>query len=416
MTTSTSSRPVQPVLTQVNSDGTGWVQLPHGTQHVAEADVEQARVAILTLVGDHAAHQGQPVLVHTTDPDGSTGNILVAPDKTVTLAEPPAPAAAPAPTPPASLHVPVATASEHPPTPTRPPAMTTPAPAPAPTSTTTPVTPPQPSSGPLPQVWRSAMEEKSQAALPILETTAHVPQVRHIVVLSFKGGVGKTTTTVGLGQTLAQRQEDHVIALDGDHYGTLTSRFPPQTRSALSMAHLARDHDAVNTFVSLRRYLSAHARLQAMDAGTVTKAEFEIAAELAQRFADTVITDCRTDLTDPTAQAALERATGCVIVIEPAQDAMAAGHRTLEHLAHHHPELARMAVFVVCHRARRPPFRAQPQEILGRPVFSIPFDRHLSRGGVIEPQRLRRATRAAYSRVASAVQEAQEKVGRIWPQ
>ena len=424
MTTSTSS---PPVLTQVHGDGSGWVRLPHGTQHVAEAGVDQARVAILTLVGEHAADQGHTVLVHTTDPDGSQGSILVAPDKSVTLApasEPsPAPETPPVPEPNMVTAAPAPTApvvspppqALPPAPPLAPPERPTPAPPIAVVPRTAPVQPPAPEP-PTPKnppptapepgfpqgagVWRALIQEMSAPT-----ATPRATQVSHVAVLSLKGGVGKTTTAIGLGHALAS-QEHQVIVLDGDHYGTLTARFPAHARSALSMSHLARDH-GVDNLASLRRYLSTHARLQAVDSGTATQNEFAAAAGVVERFADTVITDCRTDLSDPTARAALGMATGCVIVIEPAQDAMAAGQRTLEHLAFYYPELARTAVVVVCHRTRQGLRGAssRPTSLAGRPLLSVPFDRHLSSGGVIEPSRLRRATRAAYAQVARAVND-----------
>ena len=49
--------------------------------------------------------------------------------------------------------------------------------------------------------------------------------VRHIAVLSLKGGVGKTTTTSGLGATLASVHGDRVIAVDANpDLGTLAVR------------------------------------------------------------------------------------------------------------------------------------------------------------------------------------------------
>ena len=55
-----------------------------------------------------------------------------------------------------------------------------------------------------------------------------------IAVLSLKGGVGKTTTTVGLGATFASVRGDRVIAVDANpDLGTLVHRAPRQTRSTV---------------------------------------------------------------------------------------------------------------------------------------------------------------------------------------
>src|SRR2546430_13425279 len=55
-----------------------------------------------------------------------------------------------------------------------------------------------------------------------------------IAVLSMKGGVGKTTVTVGLGATFASLRGDRVIALDANpDFGTLAQRGPVETRSTV---------------------------------------------------------------------------------------------------------------------------------------------------------------------------------------
>src|SRR5262245_9596846 len=55
-----------------------------------------------------------------------------------------------------------------------------------------------------------------------------------IAVLSMKGGVGKTTVTVGLGVTFAGLRGDRVIAFDANpDFGTLAQRGPTETRSTV---------------------------------------------------------------------------------------------------------------------------------------------------------------------------------------
>ena len=55
-----------------------------------------------------------------------------------------------------------------------------------------------------------------------------------IACLSLKGGVGKTTTTVGLGSTFASLRGDRIIAIDANpDLGTLAQRVPQQTNSTV---------------------------------------------------------------------------------------------------------------------------------------------------------------------------------------
>ncbi|NUT47880.1 MAG: AAA family ATPase, partial [Saccharothrix sp.] len=61
-----------------------------------------------------------------------------------------------------------------------------------------------------------------------------------IAVLSLKGGVGKTTTTVNLGSTFASLRGDRVIAVDADpDRGTLALKVPRETTA--TVRHLLRD-------------------------------------------------------------------------------------------------------------------------------------------------------------------------------
>ena len=55
-----------------------------------------------------------------------------------------------------------------------------------------------------------------------------------IAVLSLKGGVGKTTATVGLGATLASLRGDRVIAVDGNpDRGTLSEKVQLETTATI---------------------------------------------------------------------------------------------------------------------------------------------------------------------------------------
>ena len=56
-----------------------------------------------------------------------------------------------------------------------------------------------------------------------------------VAVLSLKGGVGKTTVTVGLGATLASLRGDRVIAVDANpDRGTLSDKVRVQTPARAS--------------------------------------------------------------------------------------------------------------------------------------------------------------------------------------
>ena len=55
-----------------------------------------------------------------------------------------------------------------------------------------------------------------------------------LAVMSVKGGVGKTTTTVGLGSAFASLRGDRVIAVDANPTsGTLARRIPEQSTATV---------------------------------------------------------------------------------------------------------------------------------------------------------------------------------------
>src|SRR5262249_10818566 len=75
-----------------------------------------------------------------------------------------------------------------------------------------------------------------------------------IAVLSLKGGVGKTTTTFGLGATFAALRGDRVIAVDATpDFGTLGRRGPNQPRS--TVRNLLTDGE-ISRYPQMRRHTS----------------------------------------------------------------------------------------------------------------------------------------------------------------
>lgn len=75
-----------------------------------------------------------------------------------------------------------------------------------------------------------------------------------IALLSMKGGVGKTTATVGLGATFAAIRGDRVIAVDANpDFGTLAQRGPDQSRSTVRDLLL---DDNIFRYSDIRRHTS----------------------------------------------------------------------------------------------------------------------------------------------------------------
>ena len=85
-----------------------------------------------------------------------------------------------------------------------------------------------------------------------------------IAVLSLKGGVGKTTTAVGLGATLATLRGDRVIAVDANpDRGTLSDKVRLDT--VATIRDLLNERDQVSRYADVRAFTSqAPSRLEVL--------------------------------------------------------------------------------------------------------------------------------------------------------
>ncbi|MFL1433004.1 MULTISPECIES: AAA family ATPase [unclassified Nocardiopsis] len=105
--------------------------------------------------------------------------------------------------------------------------------------------------GPRVPEW-SALPENFHARMQV-PISGH----RRVAVLSLKGGVGKTTTSVLLGSLMAAHRESRVVAVDVNRdMGTLRDRIPLQT--GLTVRDLYRNAESIRGFTDLRGYVSSN--------------------------------------------------------------------------------------------------------------------------------------------------------------
>jgi MinD-like ATPase involved in chromosome partitioning or flagellar assembly len=239
-----------------------------------------------------------------------------------------------------------------------------------------------------------------------------------IAVLSMKGGVGKTTVTVGLGATFASQRGDRVIAFDANpDFGTLAQRGPIETRS--TVRDLLFDNN-ISRYSDIRQHTSqASSRLEILASERdpavsdgFSEVDYRGALSILRRFYNIVLTDCGTGLVHSTMAGILGEADALVIVTAPAMDAARSGLATLDWLRHHgYSHLVSEAVIVV--NCARP--GAMPVDIGKfasnvlphvRAVHSIPFDRHLAEGSEISLDLLSRKTRQAFMGLAATIADA----------
>ena len=175
-----------------------------------------------------------------------------------------------------------------------------------------------------------------------------------IAVLSLKGGVGKTTTTVGLGATFASVRGDRVIAVDANpDLGTLGHRAPRQTRSTVRT--LLDDPD-IRRYSDVRAHTSqAPSRLEVLASEqdpavseAFSESDYRAAMDILGSYYNIILTDSGTGLLHSAMAGVLDLADTLVLVTSPAIDGARSASATLDWLEHHgHEDLAARSVVVV---------------------------------------------------------------------
>ena len=93
------------------------------------------------------------------------------------------------------------------------------------------------------------------AAISGQGTPFFVDGTRRIVVMSRKGGVGKTTVTVGVGSTFAAARGDRVVAVDANpDAGNLAHRIAGDCQRTIT--DLLADSGRIRSFAHMRGYTS----------------------------------------------------------------------------------------------------------------------------------------------------------------
>lgn len=276
--------------------------------------------------------------------------------------------------------------------------------------------------------WRRAVHHMSGGAINpgmsaeerrLQELVARIRQpVRgdyRIAVLSLKGGVGKTTTTMGLGSIFSSIRGDRVIAVDANpDFGTLSQRVPLQTRSTVRDLLL---DDHIQRYSDVRRHTSqGSSRLEVLASErdpaaseAFSEEEYRAVARILQRFYNIILTDCGTGLMHSAMAGVLDLAHSLVLISSSAIDGARSAAATLDWLSlHGHDHLVRNAVVVI--NLPRP---GAPNVGINqlrdyflsrcRAVHIIPYDAHLGEGAEIDLHRLSKPVKRAYVELAATV-------------
>lgn len=239
-----------------------------------------------------------------------------------------------------------------------------------------------------------------------------------IAVLSIKGGVGKTTTTLGLGSALSMMRNDRVIAVDANpDRGTLAERVR-DTSSQSTVRDLLSDPN-IERYADVRSHTRmAGSRLEVLASEQEPavseifgEADYRRTVSILRRYYNIILTDCGTGIMHSAMAGVLDLAHAIVLVSSPAIDAARSASATLDWLMQHgHSALVREAHVVLS--ASRPGSAKlkldkvyEHFEARCRSVHMIPFDPHLAEGADVDFDLLAPETLQAYLELAAAVAE-----------
>lgn len=239
---------------------------------------------------------------------------------------------------------------------------------------------------------------------------------RFVAVLTRKGGVGKTTISTLLGMALADVREDRVIAIDANpDRGTLAERVPKQTRA--TVRDVVTRAPSIQAFSEFQTLITRdHTRLDVLASDSdplVAEAfdenDYNIVADVAERFYSVAVTDCGTGIVHSVMRATLQRADGIVVVSGGSVDEARLASETLTWLeSNGYTDLAANAI-VAINTATQGTNLVKLEEIEAhfqsrvRDIVRIPYDPTLATGSVIRYDELRPMTRDAARDLAALV-------------
>jgi len=246
-----------------------------------------------------------------------------------------------------------------------------------------------------------------------------------IAVLSIKGGVGKTTTTLGLGSALATVRSDRVIALDANpDRGTLAERVL-DTSTSSTVRDLLRDPD-IKRYADVRNHTRmASSRLEVLAseqdpavAEVFGETDYRRTMDILRYYYNVILTDCGTGIMHSAMTGVLDLAHSIVLVSSPAIDAARSASATLDWLVQHgRGDLVREA-HVVLSASRPGSATLKLDKVFEHfdarcaSIHVIPFEPHLAEGADFDFGLLKPATAQAYLKLAGVVSE---KFGRLSP-
>ncbi|MEV8000993.1 MinD/ParA family ATP-binding protein [Pseudarthrobacter oxydans] len=240
-------------------------------------------------------------------------------------------------------------------------------------------------------------------------------------VLSLKGGIGKTSTTVGVGLTLAEYRGDAPCAIDANpDSGDLVERALGegiyQRSSPRTISDLLENIESIDSLTSLSRYMHHAGRLHLIAgeqdpevSDSLTAEEYLRIRKLIFAYYSVALTDCGTGVTHNAMSGILQSADNLVIAAGYAVSGAKRARSTLQWLASHgYEDLARNAIVVITDKdevSSRVDKDAIEEHLSGicRELIAVPHDRGVADGDLVTLDVLKPDTRRAYKEIAAAI-------------
>ena len=239
-----------------------------------------------------------------------------------------------------------------------------------------------------------------------------------VVVMSRKGGVGKTTMTLALGSTFATLRGDRVVAVDANpDAGNLAHRVAPP--SSRTITDLLERVDEIGSYAELRSYVSQapESRLEVLGSDddprigmALNRDAYHRLIRLLDRFYNLILLDTGTGILDSANQGLLMEADELVLVLRPGLDGGRAAALTLDWLDEHdYGELVAQAIVVIngVRRGLGAPLEPMVKHFTRRcaRVVTVPWDPALETGAQTLISALRDDTRDSLVEMAAAVSD-----------
>lgn len=244
---------------------------------------------------------------------------------------------------------------------------------------------------------------------------------RNTALLSMKGGVGKTSTTVGVGLTLATVRSGSVCAIDanpdaGDLIERALGEGAYESERQLTVTRLLRELGDNDSRVALDAYLHEVGSLRLLageqdpDLSDSLRAEdYERVYSLVSRHYGVTLTDCGTGVSRLAMKGILDNADNIVVAAGFAVSGAKRARDTLLWLsAHGFERLAKEAIVVVTDKddvSARVDKAAIEETLAGmcRMLISVPHDKAVADGDLVSLEAVRPETRRAYKEIAAAI-------------